>query len=213
VGFAVESLHPERFMSVRCVETLKLTNGGTFDWEFADPGRLLASMVDHSLALNSLFAEAASRSPPRIDRPWSLVVGFDEFTPGNKLKVDNRRKTMVLSFSFLEFGQVSLSKAIAWQSPVCMRAGLIHQVVGGWSHVLKTYLQRQLLGTGGLAGEGLPLVVNGKPLLLFAKLTNLLSDGDGLRQALDWKGHASLKPCFKHFNVFKKDRSVTSRCI
>jgi hypothetical protein len=41
--------------------------------------------------------------------------------------------------------------------------------------------------------------------LLFARLTNLLSDGDGLRMAFDWKGASSLKPCFKHYNVFKKD--------
>ena len=25
------------------------------------------------------------------------------------------------------------------------------------------------------------------------------------RMTLDWKGHGSLKPCFKHLNVFKKD--------
>jgi hypothetical protein len=192
-------------MEVRCVETMPLTTGGTFEWEFADPGKLLANMVDRSPALNLLFAEAASKHPPSIERPWSLVVGFDEFTPGDKLKVDNRRKTMVLSFSFLELGQVALSKAVAWQSPVCLRATVIHQIDGGWSHCLKRYLHKQLLGTTGLAGAGLPLVVNGQPMLLFARLTNLLSDGDGLRQALDWRGHASLKPCFKHFNVFKKD--------
>jgi hypothetical protein len=192
---------------VRCVETMPLTVGGSFEWEFADPGKLLANMVARSPALNNLFAETASRHPPSPDRPWSLVVGFDEFTPGNKLKVDNRRKTMVLSFSFLEFGQTALSKALAWQSPVCLRATMIHQIIGGWSHCLKRYLHKQLLGSGGLAGAGLPLLVNGQPMLLFARLTNLLSDGDGLRQALDWRGHGSLKPCFKHFNVFMKDLS------
>jgi hypothetical protein len=36
-------------------------------------------------------------------------------------------------------------------------------------------------------------------------LAVLLSDGDGLRQALSWRGAASLKPCIKHPNVCKKD--------
>jgi len=37
------------------------------------------------------------------------------------------------------------------------------------------------------------------------KLSNLLTDGDGFRLAFGWRGGASLKPCFKHDNVLKKD--------
>jgi hypothetical protein len=185
---------------------MPLIEGGFVDWEFADPNTLLVSLVEHSSALNRLFTEAVRISPPSVVKPWSLVVGFDEFVPGNKLKVDNRRKTMVLSFSFLELGQAALSQGLAWQTPVCLRASLIHSVVGGWSHFLKVYLQRQLAGPCGLSTSGVALVLSGQPVMLFARFTNLLSDGDGLRQALDWRGHGSLKPCFKHFNVFKKDR-------
>jgi hypothetical protein len=195
-----------RFESVKRIESMPLIEGGFVDWEFADPNTLLANLVDHSPALNRLFTEAVRISPPSVNKPWSLVVGFDEFVPGNKLKVDNKRKTMVLSFSFLELGQAALSQGLAWQTPVCLRASLIHSVVGGWPHFLKVYLQRQLVGPCGLATSGVALVLSGQPVMLFARLTNLLSDGDGLRQALDWRGHGSLKPCFKHFNVFKKDR-------
>ena len=195
-----------RFESVKCIESMPLIEGGFVDWEFADPNTLLVSLVEHSSALNRLFTEAVRISPPSVVKPWSLVVGFDEFVPGNKLKVDNKRKTMVLSFSFLELGQAALSQGLAWQAPVCLRASLIHSVVGGWSHFLKVYLQRQLAGPCGLSTSGVALVLSGQPVMLFARFTNLLSDGDGLRQALDWRGHGSLKPCFKHFNVFKKDR-------
>jgi hypothetical protein len=195
-----------RFDSVKHIESMPLIEGGFVDWEFADPNTLLASLVEHSPALNRLFTEAARISPPSVDKPWSMVVGFDEFVPGNKLKVDNKRKTMVLSFSFLELGQAALCQGLAWQTPVCLRASLIHSVVGGWSHFLKVYLRRQLVGPCGLSTSGVALVLSGQPVMLFARFTNLLSDGDGLRQALDWRGHASLKPCFKHFNVFKKDR-------
>jgi hypothetical protein len=150
------------------------------------------------------------RHPPSIEHPWSLIVGFDEFTPGNKLQCDNRRKTMVLSFTFKELGQMSLSKAMVWHTPVCIRTSCITQIEGEWSHMLSVYLQRQLLGPCGLATSGVPIVLAGQPTLIFARLTNLLSDGDGLRMALDWRGHASLKPCFKHYNVFKKDSWLVS---
>ena len=48
--------------------------------------------------------------------------------------------------------------------------------------------------------------------MLYGKLASLLSDGDGLRMGLDWKGATSLKPCIKHFNVWRKDcvRTVTN---
>ncbi len=199
-----------RFDSVKCIESMPLIEGGFVDWEFADPNTLLVNLVEHSPALNRLFTEAVRISPPSVVKPWSLVVGFDEFVPGNKLKVDNKRKTMVLSFSFLELGQAALSQGLAWQTPVCLRASLIHSVVGGWSHFLKVYLQRQLAGPCGLSTSGVALELSGQPVMLFARFTNLLSDGDGLKQALDWRGHGSFKPCFKHFNVFKKDRQFAS---
>jgi hypothetical protein len=151
--------------------------------------------------------------PPSIEHPWSLIVGFDEFSPGNKLQCDNRRKTMVLSFTFKELGQLALCKALVWHTPVCLRTSVITQVEGEWSHCLSVYLQRHLLGPCGLATSGVPVVLaDGRPTLIFARLTNLLSDGDGLRMALDWRGHASLKPCFKHYNVFKKDFSSSVWC-
>ena len=45
--------------------------------------------------------------------------------------------------------------------------------------------------------------MNGEYTTVFAKLTVLLSDGDGLRSALQWKGASSTKPCFRHWNIVK----------
>ena len=86
-----------RFVSLRHIEHVPLAHGGKFEWEFADPNRLLASIVEHSPGLTAMYADAVRRSPPSMEHPWFLVVGFDEFTPGNTLQSDNRRKCMVLS--------------------------------------------------------------------------------------------------------------------
>jgi len=68
-----------------------------------------------------------------------------------------------------------------------------------------------MLGTSGLSTAGIPLVVKGQTVCIFASLSNILSDGDGLRQALSWRGASSTKPCFKHYNVLRKDSDLAHR--
>jgi len=198
-------------MRLRCIENVLCVDGSHIDWEFADPNRLLAEAVDHSPGLAAMVSDAVRRSPPSMAHPWSLIVGFDEFVPGNKLQSDPRRKAMVLSFTFRELGPAAMSSAIAWHTPVVLRTHILGQVAGGWSHLLARYLKKQLLGPSGLATAGMPLMLNGQVVVIFAKLTNLLSDGDGLRQAFSWKGASGLKPCFKHFNVFNKNTDLAAR--
>jgi hypothetical protein len=93
---------------------------------------------------------------------------------------------------------------LGWITCVVLRSTVLESVVGGWAACLRLFLERLLLGPNGLTTVGWPMVIGGVHHLLFARLTNVLSDGDGLKQAFDWKGASGLKPCFKHFNVFKK---------
>ena len=72
-------------------------------------------------------------------------------------------------------------------------------------------MERILYGPSGMSTVGVPLLIGGQERILFAKLTNLLSDGDGHRMGWDWRGAASLKPCWKHFNVFRKDSGLAHR--
>jgi hypothetical protein len=188
---------------------LQRVDGGTFNWEFLNPTRLLAFLAETDEQFASMLAAAAGKSAPSLGAPWRLVVGFDEFTPGNKLATDNQRKTMVLSFSFLELGQTNLSSCSSWVVPVVLRSSVIAKVVGGWSRVLRDILRDLLFSArDGLSTAGLPLTLCGQQLLLFAKLEALLSDGDGLRIAYDWRGQGSLKPCLVHTNVLRKDCCV-----
>ena len=76
--------------------------------------------------------------------------------------------------------------------------------------MLSVFLKHLLLGPSGLTSVGLPLLIAGVHRMVFGRLANLLSDGDGHRQALDWKGANGLKPCIKHVNVLKKDRVGTA---
>ena len=47
---------------------------------------------------------------------------------GNKFQLDRTRDTMVLSFSFLELGQLAVSNGSAWLTPICIRAVMLDKV-------------------------------------------------------------------------------------
>ena len=201
----------EVFAQVRHLERLTLENGKTFDWEMCEPNLLLAYYVGNCAGMRSVFEAAARRRPCNANNPWSLVVAFDEFSPGKQMKSDNLRKVMNLSFSFLELGSRALSTDVAWVTPVVVRHSVIREVAGGWCHMLRQYLRLHLCGPTGIATAGTPLHLNGKPFVLFAKLTHLLADCDGFQYALAWRGTSSTKPCPRHWNVLMKGSPLQTR--
>ena len=69
---------------------------------------------------------------------------------------------------------------------------------------MKEYLRLQLLSAGGLERGGVALEIHGARLLLYARMRMMLSDGDGIRSALQWLGASSTKPCWRHYNVMNK---------
>ena len=78
--------------------------GGTWQWPLCQPNLLFSTLVAESAQLQQVIEEALRTSPGTRDRPWHLIVGFDEFVPGNKLQLQPSRKAMNLSFTFLELG-------------------------------------------------------------------------------------------------------------
>ena len=193
-----------RFETMATTLSMARKGGGdSVEWELCNPNLLMSRLVSESSILQGWFAEALSRFPSSPDSPWRLLVGFDEFVPGNKLKLQNSRKCMNLVFSFVELGS-ALSCDLAWFSPVSVRTSVIHDVDGGWSCMLKEYLKLQLLSPNGLHNGVALDLGRGRVVAIHARLHQTLSDGEGLRMALDWMGHASTKPCFRHYNVFRK---------
>ena len=96
-----------------------------FEWQLFDPNRLVAHMVETSPKLSSSFREAFAKRACSADSPWHLIVVWDEFVPGNVLSSTNARKTMLLSFSFLELGQEKLWHEECWFSPVVVRSKIM----------------------------------------------------------------------------------------
>ena len=79
-------------------------------------------------------------------------------------------------------------------------------VKGGWSKMLRDFLEMMLLSTdSGFMSTGVPIQIGDTTALLYANMHLLLADGNGHPLALQWNGQAAIKPCFRHWNVFKKD--------
>ena len=117
------------FNELACSVDLPLADCGTpWSWQYADPGALLAKITEASPEVAHAYRRAWDRAPSSPEAPWHLVVAFDEFIPGNKLSCEHSRKSMVLSFSFLELGQELLSAGEFWVTPVVARSAMLHEV-------------------------------------------------------------------------------------
>ena len=123
---ALEVFH-EPFLQVRVSEHLVTTSGGNFEWHYCDPGKLLQYMIDKCPRLMYLYCEAANEHRG----VWEVVITFDEFVPGDKLKGNNYRKSMNLCFTFLQLGVRALQLPITWLLPVCVRSCMIRDIPGG----------------------------------------------------------------------------------
>ena len=99
-------------------------SGATLARHSADPGwsPVLPSNFREA-EMEEVFHQALLRHPCSAEAPWSLVVVFDEFTPGNVLKPHNERKTMVVNFTFLEL-QPAVSDNL-WFTMAVARATVI----------------------------------------------------------------------------------------
>jgi len=118
----------EMFHRIKCEDAV-LLSGVPGSWLYVDPGKLLTILLCESATLQGLYDEAWARSPATPQAPWSLVVAYDEFVPGNKLSTDQTRKTMFVSFTFLELGAAALSRGTVWTTPVSVRSNTIAKVL------------------------------------------------------------------------------------
>jgi hypothetical protein len=203
IGRALKSA----FKKVAWTQEVQMKEGVAWEWELCDPCKLVRHMLDGSARLQNTFAQCALAHPG----PWHIVVAFDEFDTGDSTNHEHERKLMCLSFSFLEFGKERLWSEDYWFTPILVRHDMIKEAVGGWSAMLRVFLNRFLKGPTGISTAGLPLEVDNDIFYIVANVSNLLADGEGHQTALEWGGASSIKPCFRHWNVLKVGTDVASR--
>ena len=179
-----------------------------FQLEVADPGLLIQHVLSESTTLAQEYVDALSIHPGTQGNPWRLVVGFDEYVPGSQYNFENNKKVMALYFTFSE---VFSHKSSCWFAPFVIRTRYANKVRGGMSAVMNWFLKRMLWGPHGINSVGATFTLEGLNYVFYAQLAILISDADGHRCVLGWRGANCFKPCPRHMNVWRKDSDLAHR--
>ena len=191
----------EPFEEVRRDLALPLASGGEVVVPVADPSSLVAASIRASDTMQAIFMSALKSHPCTLATPWNLLVTWDEFTPGSMHNPGKPKKCMVVNFSFQQLG-VALHSDRCWWTMAVIRSSILGRVDGGWSRVLRDLLKLTLVGATGMQRVGIPVLIQDAHAIIYCKVGCLLSDGDGLRMALQWMGASSLHPCFRRWLLF-----------
>ena len=118
---------------------------------------------------------------------------------------------MTLAYNFLELGPGALCVAATWLIPVAVRSAYMAGAVGGLSACLAKYFKKHLSGPLGVQTVGVVFNLDGTTHTIYARLTNILADGEGLKYGLDVFGYGGLVPCIRCMNVLKKGSNLAHR--
>lgn len=180
--------------------SVELEGGSTHDIAVTAVEPFLQELLDSSPRLHRAYETAlANRADPA--QSWRLVVCFDEYSPGSELQGRHTRKIGHCMLNFMELGVDALRDDDAWLSGLLLRADVKKQIIGKWSRAFRDFLMYLCWSDRGLSTTGVALRVGGQNVLLKARLHAILGDGEGLAEALQWKGAAGLKVCWRHWNV------------
>ena len=96
-------------------------------------------------------------------------------------------------------------------TPLSIRSAVATTVDGGYSCILAKFLRALLHGPHGSLTAGIPLDLgNGSIAVIWATITNLLADGEGLALAYQWNGASSIRCCLKHHNCVSKSSGLAA---
>ena len=90
----VEMANYARFNQVKHTLRFPSVDGGEVSFDVCDPKALLALLLSENPVMRQWFEEAWRTSPSTPSAAWNLVIGWDEFTPGNKAALKSSRKMM-----------------------------------------------------------------------------------------------------------------------
>ena len=107
---------------ISCFVTLKLEKGGDEQWQVLSLAKATRELASQCASFRELLQWLYTARPCAPSCRWHLIVYFDETTPGDLLRLDNKRKTMGIYASVLEFGPAILRHEQAWIPLAVMRS-------------------------------------------------------------------------------------------
>jgi hypothetical protein len=180
---------------------LQLAKGGTLEWHLPN----LSQMIKWHFENNALFRDALAavvKSNP--NKPVHLLPYSDEYTPGNVLHPEVRKKTCAWYVSVMEFGE-ALSSVALWIPAAALLSSKMKRIAGKSSYAHRVFLEAALSDPLGICNSGILLSIDGVETLVTAVLEDPIGDELDLKSSLDVMGSSGVKPCFKCTNVCMRD--------
>ena len=120
---------------------LDLKSGKTLKWPAAHPGALLTYLCTYAAPFMEHIADSIKRIGSSPSKPWRINFYADEAAAGALLKLDLKRKSWMIYWSFLEFGPEFLAHESNWFTLGLLRVTFTYQVVSGISYVVTRILE------------------------------------------------------------------------
>lgn len=170
-------------------------DGGWFNCPIVMFDRLLPWLVGKSDKFRNILSRLHQDRPPMPAAPYKLLFYCDEATPGDVLRLDNRRKAMWLYCTIAD-AQGFLHYDAMWLPLCCIRATMIKALAGGWSAAFSRIMQALFIDDNCLqTGVVVPHVDAGRAALWFFRFGFLLADTQAIQFTLGAKGPAGNSPC------------------
>jgi hypothetical protein len=185
---------------------LKLKAGGTVDWALPNVSALLMWHYEHNPVFREAMAGAVKAKP---NMPLRLIVYCDEFTPGNVLHPEQRRKCCVWYLSVIEFSR-ALSCEHLWIPIAGLLSTKMKTLSGTCSQAHRVLMEAAVSDQLGICNSGILLVIDGVPTLVTAVMEEPIADELGLKSIYEVKGASGVRPCLKCTNVFMKSHAFSA---
>ena len=184
VGSIRKQMHEallEEYSPMMCKITLQ-TSGGPFEWTVAKPEALLKKYLQ-SPVLSEYVVQSLGKFDNTPHSPWRLVLYCDELTPGEALKLNNKRKLQAYYITVLELNSTVRSHREGWLPVGLLRTSVGKTVTGNWTTVARQLLKSWLAGPTSVVTAGVPLTLPGRePRLFWFSFSSIIGDSPALQQ-------------------------------
>ena len=162
----------------------------------------LAEVVQSKVNRCPFFAQNLKEALQRGRNTVTLLLFQDETTPGNPLRPDQMRKTLMTYGTFLEMDALFMDSQ--WLTLSCARTQELSDCNHGFEAALRVLMEKCLAE----GHDGFPIDFDGDIQLVRLCQGLLLADLEGIRQATGCKGTSGIKPCLVCSNVLAHGRSA-----
>ena len=168
---------------------------------FTNPLAMLHEQCSRSADFSKLVEEANARNPCSVARPWTIVFYQDGVNPGDGLSKNQRRKSSVFYFSFLELGMRALAHEEAWVTLAVVREDMVRKLPDGNATLASECLDAFYNPKHDISRSGCNVTLsNGTRIRIVARVGIILADALAFKEILACKGHGGHKPCFLCMN-------------